>query len=402
MTHRHNERLLLIGDGLSAFGSWIDFLAILTLAAYQFHVTSYEMAVVSAAGLLPGMLLSPWIGRLCDQRNPRSVLLVSIAGRVLATAAILLCHDYLLFLALVGLRSVFASVAPPAINVLAVRCVTTDRRPRFYAVLNVLNNSAKVLAPAIGTVSSSLASESFALVMSLVFSLAALLVFACIRPTPEPATAAAGQSTQAPTAALEPRLAPLLWVAATSAFFIFMVNNLFPLVLQQSGFDKALLGVLISCSGAGNILSGLWLAKRSESKALRGEIGELVWPATLQAVGFGAIGCVLWLRPAHAALVLPVLFFLIGTFSARYAIAMNVHVATHFASTVGRVWGVLQAWQSAMILVAPMVGAVVLDTMGPGWLFAFSTGSALLSFALFYVLRAVGMPRLQMLSASPG
>ena len=37
------------------------------------------------------------------------------------------------------------------------------------------------------------------------------------------------------------------------------------------------------------------------------------------------------------------LFFVIGTFSARYAVALNVHVATHFAGTIGRVWGVLQA-----------------------------------------------------------
>jgi predicted MFS family arabinose efflux permease len=402
MAQTRNERLLLAGDGLSAFGSWIDFLAILTLAAYQFHVTSYEMAVVSAAGLLPGMLLSPWIGRLCDQRSPRSMLLLSLAGRALATAAILLCHDYVVFLALVGLRSVFASVAPPAINVMAAQCVAADRRPRFYAVLNVLNNSAKVLAPAIGTVSSSLASESFALAISLIFSLGALLVFAFMRLAAKPAVTAAGLANRStPTAPDTPRLAPLIWVAATCAFFIFMVNNLFPLVLQQSGFDKALLGVLISCSGAGNILSGLWLAKRTAAHAPRGDIGELVQPATLQALGFGAIGYLLWLKPSHAALVLPALFFVIGTFSARYAIAMNVHVATHFAGSVGRVWGVLQAWQNAMILIAPMIGAAVLDSLGAGWLLAFSTGSALVSFALFYGLRAGGMPRLQA-SGLPG
>lgn len=32
MTETRDERLLLAGDGLSVFGSWIDFLAILTLA----------------------------------------------------------------------------------------------------------------------------------------------------------------------------------------------------------------------------------------------------------------------------------------------------------------------------------------------------------------------------------
>ena len=221
-------------------------------------------------------------------------------------------------------------------------------------------------------------------------------MFACIRLATKPADADAGQaSPTTPTATRKPQLAPLIWVAATCAFFIFMVNNLVPLVLQQSGFDKALLGLLVSCSGAGNILSGLWLAKRAASHAPRGDIGELVLPATLQALGFGATGYLLWLKPLHADLILPLLFFVIGTFSARYAIAMNMHIATHFAGAIGRVWGVLGAWQNAMILVAPMIGAAVLDTMGAGWLFAFATGSALASFALFYALRAGGMPRLQ-------
>jgi MFS family permease len=150
---RKDEYLLLAGDGFSAFGSWIDFLAILTLAAYQFHVSAYEMAIVSAAGLLPGMLLSPAIGRWCDKGNPKRLLMASIALRVFATAAIIFCHDFSLFLGLVALRSVFATVAPPAINVMAVRVVASESLARFYSLLNVLNNSAKVLAPAIGTVS---------------------------------------------------------------------------------------------------------------------------------------------------------------------------------------------------------------------------------------------------------
>ena len=54
-----------------------------------------------------------------------------------------------------------------------------------------------------------------------------------------------------------------------------------------------------------------------------------------------------------------------------------------------------------MILVAPMIGAAVLDTLGAGWLFAFSTGSALVWFALLYALPAGGMPRLQV-STLPG
>lgn len=395
MTRSRNEYLLLAGDGLSAFGTWIDFLAILTLAAYQFHVSSYQMAIVSAAGLLPGMLLSPYIGRWCDGGDPKHMLMASILLRVIATAAIIFCHDFSVFLGLVALRSIFTTVAPPAINVMAVRSIDPAGRPRFYSLLNVINNSTKVLAPAIGTVSSSLSSETVALSLSLLCSAASLVVFAFIRIRPQAEPSASAANTAKKTFPASPNLVPLLWVATTYAFFIFMVNNLVPLVLQRSGFDKALLGLLISCSGAGNILSGLWLAKQSSSAAMRGDMGELMAPAMFQAMGFGLIGIALKTQPEHAAEILPVLFFVIGTFSARYAIAMNVHVASHFAHAVGGVWGTIQAWQNAMILVAPMIGSVILDAMGAGWLFIFSTGAASLSFALFYALRSMGMHRLQ-------
>lgn len=380
-------RLLLVGDGLSVFGGWIDFLAILTLAAWQFQVTPYEMALVGAAGLLPGMLAAPSIGRLCDRGDAKRLLLLSLVGRAGATGAILLGSGFAWFVGLVALRSVFAGVAPPAINVLTVRSVPAAERPRFYAVLNVLNNSGKVLAPAIGTVSSGLAGEATALALSLACSVAASGVFAGVRAGPPPAPAELPDGAARGPA---PSMAPLLWIAATCAWFVFMVNNLVPLVLQRSGLDKSLLGVLVGCAGAGNVLSGLWQARRPASP--RGDLADTIRPAMLQAAGFGAIGLLLAFAPRHAAAaLLPACFFFVGIASARYAIALNVQLATRFADTIGRASGVLQAWQNAMILVAPAVGAVVLDRFGVPGLFAVATGSAAASFAVLRLLQMGGI-----------
>ena len=403
MNKNHNALRVLAGDGFSAFGAWIDFLAILTLAAWQFQVSPLQMAAVSAAGLLPGIVAGPALGRWCDKGSlgdTRRILQGSIALRLLATGAILFCHDYLLFVLLVGLRSVFASVAAPAINVLALRVTAPDERPRFYAVLNVINNSAKVLAPALGTVSSSLASEALALMLSAACSAAALIAFAGVRgaAAAPPVADAAPHASPPPPAVSAASLLPLLWVAATCAFFVFMVNNLVPLVLQRSGFDKSLLGVLVSCSGAGNILSGLWLARRAASgRAAAGRLAEMLVPALCQAAGFAVIALLLWQQPAGLALqlplILPLMFFTIGIFSARLAVAMNVHVATHHAARVGQVWGLVGSWQSSMILVAPLLGAVVLDQWGPAALFAFAAASAGVSLGLWGLLELLGVLR---------
>ena len=62
-TRTRSALLLLAGDGLSAFGMGIDVLAILSLAAYPFQVSAWQLAVVSAAGLLPGMVAGSSISR---------------------------------------------------------------------------------------------------------------------------------------------------------------------------------------------------------------------------------------------------------------------------------------------------------------------------------------------------
>jgi hypothetical protein len=128
-----NYRNLLIGDGLSAFGSWIDFLAILTMAAYFYKVNAFEMAAVSAVALLPGILLAKRIGQAADGTNPKTLLQLSIGGRLLMTSAIVFSANLHLFLVFVAIRSIFTSVAPPAINVLAVKTIEQDERPRFLS-----------------------------------------------------------------------------------------------------------------------------------------------------------------------------------------------------------------------------------------------------------------------------
>lgn len=188
-------------------------------------------------------------------------------------------------------------------------------------------------------------------------------------------------------------LVPLLWIACTAAFAVFMVNNLVPVVLQRAGLDKALLGVLVSSAGAGNILAGLWLARGAVAARLQGRVLEAVVPALLQAAGFGAIGLLLWAWPAQVPLLLPLLFFAIGTVSARFAISLNVHMSTHHAAAIGSVSGTLQAWQNGTIFIAPLVGAWLLDHWGAPALFGAATLLPLLSFGVLALSLGAGPVR---------
>jgi predicted MFS family arabinose efflux permease len=379
------ERVLLAADGFAMFGSWIDFLAIMTLAAYRFQVSPYQMAWFSAAAILPGILVSPWVGKWCDRGHARRALLASIVIRIATTVAVMACHDLWLLTLLVAARSVLAAFVAPAVNVIAVRTVDAERRPRFYSILNVLGSSAKVLAPTLGTIASSFAGESFALGLSIVLALVSLLLFAAVQvPMSVPARAPpAGDGAAQATAArlgLRGGFGLLLATAGCYAFFVFMVNNLVPLVLQRSGFDKALLGILIGCSGAGNLVSGLWLARQPAHRQLQGRLADLLWPAAAAASGFFAIGCVL-LRPQGMASALAGIFFVGGLFSARFAVATNVYLTRRHADAIGHASAWMQGCQNTMILVAPMLGAVVFERFGPAAVFLAASGVAAMALA---------------------
>ena len=55
-SNRH--KLILLGDGLVVFGGWIDYIAILTICVYKFHVDSIDIAIIGSSMLLPAIILT--------------------------------------------------------------------------------------------------------------------------------------------------------------------------------------------------------------------------------------------------------------------------------------------------------------------------------------------------------
>lgn len=392
-----NAHFLLIGDGFSTFGSWIDFLAILTLAAYTYHVSPYQMAVISAAGLLPGILCAPFIGRLCDHSNPKLLLLMSLVFRVLATAGILFAPNYALFIVFFGIRSVFASFLLPAVNVMAVRAIAPAGRPRFYSSLNVINSVAKVIAPMVGTISSSVQGEAFALMMSACLSAVSFLIFlfvelSVIVPQDPLATDCAATAAKIP---ISTSIIPLLYLGSIYAFYVHMINNLVPVILKDAGHDKSLLGILVGCAGAGNILSGLWLARQKNVKALVVGISDIAKPALIQAAGFGLMGQIIALHTPWSTVMLAILFFAIGIFATRHGVSLSLFTSDRYANVMGTATATLQSFQNIMLLVAPLIGAFLLEHWGSKILFAAAMLFAIMAYGalgLLILLRSHAQP----------
>ena len=80
MPRPRNATLLLIGDGFSAFGGWIDFLAILALAAWQFQVSPLQMALAYAVIANGGEYVPPTLSPRSGPAPPRGAQRPTPAG----------------------------------------------------------------------------------------------------------------------------------------------------------------------------------------------------------------------------------------------------------------------------------------------------------------------------------
>lgn len=384
---------LIAGSTLAGFGAWIDFLAILTLAAYEYKANAFLMALISALFLVPGMILAPRVGRWIDRSKPEPIMLGSLVLRSCATALLLLSPSVPLFCLLVAIRSVTTIPTDPASNALVTRLVRRDDVPRYFGVLGVLRNASKIAAPTIGAAIASRFGEGHAIDASIAITLSSVvLMFVALRGAAkaqatnrvEQAPAQAPTSEREATSDAAPNnsalLKQLLWTVTIYAFMVFLINNQLPVLLRNAEFDKALLGVLVSCSGAGGILAATYMSRKGAAAAMGADpMRATIISVMATATCFVALGLAFSLPTAVAPYVAGALFFCTGVFASIEAIRSNTVVVQEFSGTVGTVTATLQAYQSGAMLMAPWIAALAVPYTTISTLFMVDGGVALLA-----------------------
>lgn len=374
---------LLIGASLAGFGAWIDMLAILTMSAYVHQASAGLMALVSALFLVPSMLVGARVGQWVDRGNTRLIFVAALLLRSLVSGMLILEPSVWQFCGLILLRSALTIPVEPASNVLAKRIVSSSEIPRYFGVLGALRNVSKIAAPAIGAAMASRFGETSALMVSITLTVlgafTVLFSIAAAGPLPNdgPSTPATmGRGGLAGTAdpgtdegANTPLKAQLIWTVVVFALMVFTVNNQLPVLLRDGGFDKALLGVLVSCSGAGGVMSALYMTKWNASFGTRNPLRATVVSVLAIALCFIGLGLAFQWPIPLASFASGCLFFCTGIFSTVEAIRSNTVIVQHFPGQVGAISATVQAYQSAAMLVAPWMAALIVQWVAMSTLF---------------------------------
>jgi predicted MFS family arabinose efflux permease len=274
------------------------------------------------------------------------------------TAALLWVDHFVAFLLVVALKSAALGFTDPSETVYVTTSVDEAQQSRAFRLLSLAQSMAKICAPAAGGIVGVWAGDNRTMLVSIVFIAAAVVMMLLATPAAKAMlpVAAAPEGQAAPRARLTGAILPLLLCVGIYFALAAAVNNQFPLMLRNQGFDKSVLGIVVSCAALGGMLGSLLPMGRNAERA---GLGALIAPALVSCAVFVAIGGIfrLPLRPAEWLLALA--FFATGFMGARFRVECRLFIARRLADQVASASAALQSAGMFVQFIAPCVGAIL-------------------------------------------
>ncbi len=377
---------LLFADGFSIFGGWIDFIVILTIATFKFSINPFEISILSAAMLLPSIVLVGVIGKVSNSNKAIHYLNTSLLLRSIIGIAIVFSNSLILFSFFVVLRSIFNSFTLPLIQTVTAKSISSEDRVSYYSSLNMINSISKILAPALGGIISSFYSGDFSLILSSLLTFISFVMFFRLR---NRLYGFKEEINKNNTINNVSKISPdekIIWskiIPNICIFFlfVFMINNQLPIILKEIKMNESSLGLLISSSAIGNFLYGMYKLKFEKNNETDGSGNELTYPILFIMIIFLVIGFLIYFDVV-SIYYLMFLFFISGIFSSKFSIILSLYLSTYMIKSFGYVSSKLQAIQNIIIMLAPFIGAFILVHYNSSLVFIFSGLVGILSLIL--------------------
>ena len=377
LSHRQ-YRLLFAGHVLSSFGDWIDFVALVSLVAYQWDAGAGGLAAVSAAAAVPWMVLAPFSGVWADRLPQKQVMIACDLARAALVLGYLLAPNLPVLVTLLVAKVAVGTLFLPAQQSTLTLVVPKASLLAANSLSGFVTQVCKVAGPALGGVLLAVAGAHGAFVVDAATFAASALILSRLR---LPERTKGGHGADGDTAergrfrrelregfafVLGNRVL-LIAVASLSAtvFLVLAFDTLSPLVLVDLGIAKALYGPAIAAVAvgavAGTVLVGQWgrrwnaFVVLAVSQAATGVLIALVGTAAL--TGF-RMAPALWLPVAAG----------IGLCSTGILVVFLYLVQRSTPQELmGRVHTVVNVVPTVLQISAPLVGAALAVWIGLGW-----------------------------------
>ncbi|SET96710.1 MFS transporter [Paenibacillus sp. NFR01] len=389
---------------VAAFGDWFDTLAIQVLAGYRWGVSPLMLALIPVAVALPGIALGALAGTAADRLNKLKLMRLCDLLTALITLFLLFAPNMYWLLPLLALRAAVSTLNVPAQQALTRSIVREDQLMQAASLNGIVNQGSKIAGPLLGGLALTLLSPQWCILLNFIMRLCSYGLLLTMK---APGTAAAAitvsVSTASSTFASPTSTSPAsaaggemeggveervpfgvmwkegwLFILRTSVLRNTMIYGLIGmLAIQMIDFqftslfrsiapdNEPLLGWMVAASGVTAVLTILAMnRRRSEgSHGRRLGSGQLLIGAAVGGLGLLAPGV-----PVY-----PVLLFgaVLGAGNGISMLAFNYCLQKETPPHMtGRVFGIQSTVLSAVMIVAPLLGGLLVEWSGPSRIFA--------------------------------
>ncbi|MGY6021913.1 MFS transporter [Streptomyces spinosirectus] len=385
LTHRQ-FRLLFSGQTLSGFGDWIDYVALVSLVAYQWRDGAGGLAAVAVTAAVPWLVVAPIAGVWADRLPQRATMI----GCDLVRAGLVLCYlvapNLPVLLALLAAKTAVGTLFTPAQQSALKSTVPEESLLAATSLNTFATQTTKIAGPALGGVILALSGPRGAFAADAATFVLSALILSRLRLKARTAQAGSQPAGTWYGRLLRELSEGLTFVRASrtlriavaglsaTVFLVLMFDTLSPLLLLDLGIPRSFYGVVVASVAVGAAVGSVLVARlgRDHSPFVILGASQAATGTLVAAVGVAATSGVR--TPALSWLPVTVG---IGLCSAGILVVFGylVQRATP-QELIGRVGTVALVVPTALQLAAPLAGAAVAARVGIGWVLT-GAGAAL-------------------------
>jgi MFS family permease len=375
--------ILFFGQLVSAIGMSLVWPFMTIYVREKLDVTLTVVGLVLAANSMSGLLSQLIGGPVVDRFGRKLAMVVSLAGRAVIMLALGLADSLLSFTVLIVLSGSFGSLFQPALNSMVADMMEPESRIEAYGLMRIVSNLGIAIGPAIGGF---IATRSY-LISFLAASLASAIYFfitiLLVKETrPE---LPAGQTSEVSGGGGYGRLMrdmPFLLFCATFAIMgiaYAQMMTIFPVYIKEQFLIPEDRFGLIMATNAAMVVLFQWPVTRKLKRLALG-------PALALGTAFVSVGLGL------VAFSNTFSWFLVSMIIVTIGELIFAPSSTAFAANLapeamrGRYMGVFGMSMGLSFGMAPAVGGIISDSLGPASVWQIMAVVALLSAFAFLAI----------------
>ncbi|MDU4696855.1 MAG: MFS transporter [Paenibacillus sp.] len=376
----------------ATFGDWFDMLAIQVLVGYRWEAGPLMLALIPVTNALPSVLLGSLAGVVADRIHQLKLMRLCDLLTAALTLLVLLAPNMLWLLPVLTLRATLSTFLIPAQQSLTRSIVREDQLFQATSLNGFVNQGSKIAGPLLGGFALALLTPEWCILLNACFRMFSLLILLTIKKAEVEFQKAGRNPVRSSSSSPEPAEASSLrtmWIEGLRFILktrLLLVTLLFGFVataaIQMIDFQftslfreiaplkEAYLSWMVAAAGMGAVLIIAVLNRWN-----RGPAGY-AWKF---GAGYGLIGMAvggLGLLPTGIAAV-PILLlgFGLGVGNGLVVVTFNYCLQKETPSDmVGRVFGIQTSLLGVVMLVAPLLGGLLVEWIGPGRSFIYLGG----------------------------